>query len=91
MESARAGEYGRGFSVVASEIRKLAERSQLAAKEIQAFSQHSLHDSQQAADGLSGVLPEVQRTAELVGEIAVSSQEQRSGIEQINSALHQLS
>ena len=91
VESARAGEYGRGFSVVASEIRKLAERSQLAAKEIQAFSQHSLHDSQQAADGLSGVLPEVQRTAELVGEIAVSSQEQRSGIEQINSALHQLS
>ena len=91
VESARAGEYGRGFSVVASEIRKLAERSQLAAKEIQAFSQHSLHDSQQAADGLSGVLPEVQRTAGLVGEIAVSSQEQRSGIEQINSALHQLS
>ncbi len=91
VEAARAGEHGRGFSVVAAEIRKLAERSREAAAEISSYSQQSLEDTSHAAEGLNAVIPEVQKTAQLVSEIASASQEQRSGVDQINSAIQQLS
>lgn len=90
VEAARAGEHGRGFSVVAAEIRKLAERSGTAAADIQSLSSRTLGDTQKAAESLMKVIPEVKRTADLVQEIAAANQEQRSTVEQVNSAVHAL-
>ncbi|MBF0589749.1 MAG: HAMP domain-containing protein [Magnetococcales bacterium] len=90
IEAARAGEHGKGFAVVASEVRKLAERSQTAAGEITQLSGSSVEVAQKAGDSLTALVPDIQRTAELVQEISAASSEQNSGSGQINSALQQL-
>jgi methyl-accepting chemotaxis protein len=90
IEAARAGEHGKGFAVVASEVRKLAERSQSAAGEISQLSTSSVAIAEQAGDMLNKMLPDIQRTAELVQEINASSKEQDVGAEQINKAIQQL-
>jgi methyl-accepting chemotaxis protein len=90
IEAARAGEHGKGFAVVASEVRKLAERSQAAAGEISGLSSRSVAIAEQAGEMLSQMVPDIQRTSDLVQEITAASREQDSGAEQINTAIQQL-
>ncbi|MGD8781794.1 MAG: cache domain-containing protein [Ignavibacteria bacterium] len=90
IEAARAGEHGKGFAVVASEVRKLAERSQKAAGEISELSASSVGIAEKAGTMLEQIVPDIQRTSELVQEITSASNEQNSGSEQINNAIQQL-
>jgi methyl-accepting chemotaxis protein len=90
IEAARAGEHGRGFAVVAAEVRKLAERSQGAAAEITELSRVSIEVADEAGALLARLVPDIQRTAELVQEISAASREQAGGTDQINGALQQL-
>ena len=90
VEAARAGEHGRGFAVVASEVRKLAERSQAAAAEISTLSGTTVKVAQAAGEMLGKLVPDIQRTAELVEEISAGSREQNAGAAQINTAIQQL-
>lgn len=91
IEAGRAGEHGRGFAVVAAEVRKLAERSQVAAQEIGQLASSSVGLAVRAGDLLSEMVPSIGKTADLVKEISAASREQRMGLDQINSAINQLS
>jgi methyl-accepting chemotaxis protein len=90
IEAARAGDAGKGFAVVAAEVRKLAERSGGAATEISELSRSSVQVAEQAGEMLVKIVPDIQRTAELIQEINAASREQSIGVEQINKAVQQL-
>lgn len=90
VEAVRAGEQGRGFSVVAAEVRKLAERSKQAANEIVALVNKGLKVTQMAGEKAKNLVPDIEKTTVLIKEISAASLEQKTGAEQINLAMQNL-
>ncbi len=90
IEAARAGDAGRGFAVVASEVRKLAERSQIAAAEISELSGQSVAVAEKAGTLISSIIPDIERTAELIAEITAATREEVTGTRLLITAVLQL-
>jgi methyl-accepting chemotaxis protein len=90
IQATGAGENGMGFGVIALEVRKLAERSTLSAREIRELTSSGLGVAERSGQMLMRLVPSIQATAGLVQEVTVASREQATGIEQIQQAMSQI-
>jgi methyl-accepting chemotaxis protein len=90
IEAARAGDHGRGFAVVASEVRKLAERSQASAREIRRLAAESVFTAERSGALLGELVPAIKKTADLVQDVTVLSNEQSNSITRIAKAMSQV-
>nr|WP_321453808.1 methyl-accepting chemotaxis protein [uncultured Carboxylicivirga sp.] len=90
VEAARAGEAGRGFSVVANEVSKLAEKSKVAAGEMNELLRHSVEVSASSVEKLELMVPEVLRSGEMMNNIVASSNELVSGANMVNQSIVEL-
>ncbi len=90
IEAARAGETGKGFSVVANEIRKLADKTQQASSNIEKLSKEGQDNSQKTSKLFERLIPEIIKSAELVNDIVSAGKEQQSGVENINTSVQLL-
>ncbi|NLX12568.1 MAG: hypothetical protein GXY44_02805 [Phycisphaerales bacterium] len=97
VEAARAGEHGKGFAVVADEVRNLAQRCAQAARETTGLIEDSVHRAQQGTQvatevgkSLSAIVGQVAKVSDLIGGISQASQEQAQGVDQVNTAVSQM-
>jgi methyl-accepting chemotaxis protein len=91
IEAGRAGEHGRGFAVVSTEVRRLAERSQGAAREIATLVNSSVATSERAGERLGMLVPSIRKTADLVQEVATTASEQATSVGHVSRAMGQMS